>query len=228
MGILSKISNAIRAGIAKIGGGLKFVNGAFVHVAEDIWDFTNGTWDWCYERVEQVISLPRKAILGDGAGGGQIIQPPDYSSDVRSAERDLASSIARRKSGESGYDFAEFSLAPAGSVGTKVHAYASASKSERMMADLDELPLRVSSWLTSLPDRQLSRLAAAGDKVCEAIAGGMEPRVLGVSGIPECEAPAKTSNQDAGQAVRDLLKAKLAPGGMSANEPGYGECPEFG
>ena len=228
MGILSKIANAIRAGMAKIGDGLVFVGGAFVHVGSGVWNGFNYVWDWSYERVEQVVSLPRKAILGDGAGGGQIIQPPDYSSDVRSAERDLASSIAKRKSGDAGFDFAEFNLAPAGSVGTKVHAYASASRAERMTFNMDELPLRVSGWLTSLTDRQLSRLAAAGDKACEAIAGGMEPRVLGMSGIPECDAPMPTSRQDVGQAVRDFLKAKLAPGGMSAKDSGYGGRPEFG
>lgn len=228
MGILSKIASAIRAGMAKIGDGLVVVGGAFVHVGSDAWGAFNYLWDWSYERIEQVISLPRKAIFGDGPGGGQIIQPPDYSSDVRAAERDLAASISKRKSGDAGFDFAEFNLAAAGSVGAKVHAYASADKAARMMFDLDELPLRVSSWLTSLTDRQLKRLAAAGDKACEEIAGGMEPRVLGMSGIPECDAPMPTSTREAGQAVRDLLKAKLAPGGKSAKESGYGGRPEFG
>ncbi|MBO0346701.1 hypothetical protein J0X15_15845 [Roseibium sp. CAU 1637] len=228
MGILSKIASAIRAGMAKIGDGLVFVGGAFVHVGSGVWNGFNYFWDWSYERVEQVVSLPRKAILGDGAGGGQIIQPPDYSSDVRSAERDLASSIAKRKSGESGHDFTEFNLAPAGSVGAKVYAYALADKTARMMFDLDELPLRVSSWLTSLTDRQLRRLAAAGDKACEAIAGGMELRVLGMSGIPECEAPVQTASQDASQAMRDLLRATLEPGGLSAKESSFDSRPEFG
>ena len=72
--------------------------------------------------------------------------------------------------------------------GAVVHSYAAAAPQERATVDLSPLTSAQMSWLLSLSDADLARLAQAGPKACDRAAAGKRS---GVVGLVPCR-PAET------------------------------------
>jgi len=196
-------------------------------------DVAGKTARWAGDLTGKIASVPGALIGGFLGGTGEGGGIPHPAPKVRRAGKDVQSAldalISRRENADFAGAMANSQRIVDGSalmhrhkenIGEIVHAYAEAGSIARYEIDLDPLPEHVRTWLLTLSEKDLQRLAAAGPEKCGLAAMGKRTGLVGL------ESPAKpdgaTYNQELGcnpeiearvladMGVRGVLGARIA------------------
>jgi len=149
----------------------------------------------------QAASIPGRLIGGLLGGGGGVPVPPPGDDDAAHERRmlDVKKATQALEAGRQPQPKPAL-MRPRDMFGEIVHAYAAADPVARLALDLDMLPPHLRTWLVSLGDKELRKLAAAGPEACGEVASGRR-RIVGIA-VPEAAV-------DGDDAVRRHVKERL-------------------
>jgi hypothetical protein len=173
-------------------------------------------------------AVPGAVARGLAGGGGMAAppapqaQPDPGMADVRDALADLA--LQREMLRHTHKVATPRGAAPEsdGSLEARfVHRYAMATRDERDEMDIEQLPGHLQSWLLSLDERQLLKLATSGVHVCERAIAGKRTGIVGlpIPDDPDYE-PLPPRDATAGMSVGAVLRDSGALGSRIAAAKG--------
>jgi hypothetical protein len=173
-------------------------------------------------------AIPGAVARGLAGGGGMAAppalqtQPDPGMADVRDALADLA--LQREMLRHAHKVATPRGTAPEsdGSLEARfVHRYAMATRDERDEMDVEQLPEHLQSWLLSLDERQLLKLATSGVQVCERVIAGRRTGIVGLPIPDETDyEPLPPRDATAGMSIGAVLRDRDALGSRVAAAKG--------